>query len=71
MGKFGEIDVRMDFPLFGKKVLQYRFGLDTNEFFSKSTIEEVDIARMDEIKRDSGFQAFRFSSFLLKPRHGS
>jgi hypothetical protein len=47
LGKLGEINVRMGFPLFVKKVLQYRFGIDANEFLSKSTIEEVNIARMN------------------------
>jgi hypothetical protein len=34
-------------PLFVKKVLQYRFGIDANEFLSKSTIQKVDIAGMN------------------------
>src|SRR2546427_13290517 len=37
----------MGFPLFLKKILQYRFGIDANEFLSKSTIEEVNIAGMN------------------------
>jgi len=46
-GELGEIHVRMGFLLFVKKVLQYRFGIDANAFLSKSTIEEVDIARVN------------------------
>src|SRR2546427_3625539 len=37
----------MGFPLSLKKILQYRFGIDANEFLSKSTIEEVNIAGMN------------------------
>ena len=47
MGELGEIHFRMGFPLFLKKILQYRFGIDANEFLSKSTIEEVNIAGMN------------------------
>src|SRR5256885_9517028 len=46
-GELGQINVRMGIPLFLKKVLQYRFGIDAHEFLSKSTIEEVNIARMN------------------------
>ena len=37
----------MGFPLFVEKVLQYRFGIDTNEFLSKGAIEDVDVAGMN------------------------
>ena len=51
MGELREVNVRLGFPLFVKKVFQYGFGIDANEFLSKSTIEEVDIARV--LARDS------------------
>ena len=37
----------MGFPLFLKKVHQYRFGIDANEFLAKHPMEEIDIARMN------------------------
>ena len=46
-GEIGEIQVRMGFPEFVEEVLQDRFGIDANEFFSKYTMEQIDIARMD------------------------
>jgi hypothetical protein len=45
--ELGEIHVRMGLLLFVEKVLQYRFGIDTNAFLSKSTIQKVDIAGMN------------------------
>ena len=42
-----EAHARIGFPPFFKEVLQYRFGIDANEFLSKSTVEKVDIASMN------------------------
>jgi hypothetical protein len=46
-GSFGSSTSGVGFPLFVQKVLQYRFGIDANKFLAKSTIEEIDIARMN------------------------
>src|SRR5215813_12673382 len=40
-GKRRETDPRIGFQLFFKKSLQYRFGIDVNEFLSQNTIEGV------------------------------
>ena len=47
LGDVGEIQIPMSLPLFVKKLLQDGFGVDANEFLAKSTIEDIDIARMD------------------------
>src|SRR5260370_42437847 len=46
-GDVREINVRMGLPLLDKKVLQHTCGIDANEFFSKNTIERVDIPGMN------------------------
>src|SRR5260370_16654087 len=46
-GDVREINGRMGLPLLDKKVLQHTCGIDANEFFSKNTIERVDIPGMN------------------------
>ena len=43
----GEIHARIGLPLFFKEFHHYRFGIDADELLSKSTVEEINIARMD------------------------
>ena len=44
-----QLNERVGGSLFVEKVLQNRFGVDADEFFSEGAMEQVDIAGMDAI----------------------
>ena len=47
--RFGELQVRVRLPLFVQEVLQYRFGIDPDEFFPQDAIQQVHVTGVDAV----------------------
>ena len=45
----GKVNARIGFPLFVEEVLQDGSGVDSNEFFAKDAIKQVDVGGVDAL----------------------